>query len=46
MKFLIIQHIISSVDREAVAVGIVCLAFLGLFVVAGIRDIIRRGKDD
>ncbi|NGX61598.1 MAG: hypothetical protein K940chlam9_01085 [Chlamydiae bacterium] len=33
------------IDREAVAIFIITGIFLALFVVAGVRDIIRR-KDD
>ncbi len=33
------------IDREAVVIGIICVIFLGLFVVAGMRDI-RRRKDE
>jgi len=33
------------IDREAVAIFIICSIFLILFVVAGVRDIVRR-KDE
>lgn len=33
------------IDREAVVIFIICVVVLTLFVVAGVRDIIRR-KDD
>jgi len=33
------------IDREAIVIAIVCLFFMGLFVVAGVRDILRR-KDE
>jgi len=33
------------IDREAIVIFVVCVIFLLLFVVAGVRDIIRR-KDD
>lgn len=34
------------VDREAVVIFIITGIFLALFVVAGVRDIIRRGHDE
>lgn len=33
------------IDREAVAIFIICIIVLALFVVAGIRDIMKR-KDE
>jgi hypothetical protein len=33
------------IDREAVVIAILCIVFLMLFVVAGVRDILQR-KDD
>ncbi len=36
---------IAMIDREAVVIFIVCIVVLCLFVVAGVRDIVRR-KDD
>lgn len=33
------------IDREAVVIAIICVVFLMLFVVAGVRDILQR-KDD
>ncbi len=33
------------IDREAVVIFVICVVFLALFVVAGVRDIIRR-KDE
>ena len=33
------------IDREAVVIAIICVFFLVLFVVAGVRDILRR-KDE
>ena len=42
----IIPSYFASIDREAVAVAIVCVIFLALFVVAGVRDIIKRRGDE
>lgn len=33
------------IDREAVVIFIICIVVLSLFVVAGVRDIMRR-KDE
>jgi hypothetical protein len=33
------------IDKEAVVIAIICLLFLTLFAVAGVRDILRR-KDE
>jgi|GEM_PF-4289320 hypothetical protein len=34
------------IDKEAVVIFIICVIFLGLFVVAGVRDILRRKHDE
>jgi hypothetical protein len=33
------------IDREAVVIAIICVIFLFMFLVAGVRDILRR-KDE
>lgn len=39
------MHLLASLFVEATVVGIVCIIFLALFVVAGIRQIIKDKKD-
>lgn len=34
------------IDREAVVIAIICLFFLMLFVIAGVRDILRRRDEE
>lgn len=34
------------IDREAIVIFIICIIFLALFVVAGVRDILRRQDDE
>ncbi|MCH9627209.1 MAG: hypothetical protein S4CHLAM2_08440 [Chlamydiales bacterium] len=34
------------IDREAVVIFVICVVFLALFVVAGVRDIIRRQDEE
>lgn len=34
------------IDREAIVIFIITLVFLILFVIAGVRDIMRRKEDD
>lgn len=36
----------AAIDREAVVIFIICIIFLILFGVAGVRDIIRRRNDE
>ncbi len=38
-------HILGSLFIEATAVGIVCIVFLILFVVAGIRQILKDREE-
>lgn len=38
-------HFLANLFIEAAVVGIVCLVFLILFVVAGIRQIIKNKED-
>ncbi len=37
---------IATIDKEAVAIFIICVIFLILFGVAGVRDILRRRNDE
>lgn len=39
------NHILANIELEAMVVGAVCAVFLVLFVVAGIRQIVKL-KDD
>lgn len=34
------------IDREAVVIFIICILFIALFVVAGVRDILRRRDEE
>lgn len=34
------------IDREAVAIFIICIIFLLLFIVAGVRDILKRRNEE
>ena len=36
------MSLLAYLEREAIVVGIVCLVFLVLFVVAGVKQIITR----
>lgn len=37
---------IATIDKEAVVIFIICVIFLSLFAVAGVRDILRRRDDE
>lgn len=34
------------IDREAVVIFVICVIVMALFVVAGVRDILRRRHDE
>jgi len=37
---------LANLQTEAIVVGIVCIAFLILFVVAGVRQILKDNRDE
>lgn len=38
----LVMNILASIELEAAVVGVVCAVFLVLFVVAGIRQIVKQ----
>lgn len=44
--FSSVNCLLGVIDKEAVAVAIVCVIFLLLFIVAGVRDILKRKEDE
>ncbi len=36
----------ATIDKEAVVIFIICIIFLILFAVAGVRDILKRKEDE